>query len=107
MKKYKLKDEVKKYVHSDYSNDICTKDNWISVEDILPNPNNGGTEYEVIGFNKNWIDEDFNPNGTRVCTLVDEVDVWVCAKYIPMHDSYTDNDEAPTHWKPSPNPPKQ
>lgn len=27
---------------------------------------------EVIAFNKKWIDEDFNPNGTRVGFIQDD-----------------------------------
>ena len=27
---------------------------------------------EVIAFNKEWIDEDFNPNGTRIGFLLDD-----------------------------------
>lgn len=30
---------------------------------------------EVIAFNKEWIDEDFNPNGTRVGFMQDDEDV--------------------------------
>lgn len=52
---------------------------------------------EVIGFNPEWIDEDFNPNGTRACTYFDEC--WISAKWNDYSDSYNSRDsESPTHW---------
>ena len=46
---------------------------WISVEDRLPNGDteSNETEVEVIGYNENWVHPDFNPNGTRVCCMDD------------------------------------
>ena len=41
--------------------------NWIKTEDELPPE---GTE--VIAFHHKWIDEDFNPNGTRVGFMQDD-----------------------------------
>ena len=35
--------------------------NWIKTEDELPPEG-----IEVIAFHHKWIDEDFNPNGTRI-----------------------------------------
>ena len=43
-----------------------TDNNWI---DIKERPLEFGEE--VIGYNKAWIDEDFNPNGTRIGFLFD------------------------------------
>lgn len=40
---------------------------WNNTTEIVPNVENKKEAGELIGFNKNWICEDFNPNGTRVC----------------------------------------
>ena len=37
------------------------KNPWIKWNDKKPEEG-----IEVIAYNKNWIDEDFNPNGTRI-----------------------------------------
>lgn len=41
---------------------------------------------EVIAFNKKWIDEDFNPNGTRVGFLED--DGFISAEWNDKWDEY-------------------
>lgn len=41
---------------------------------------------EVIAFNEKWIDEDFNPNGTRVGFLGD--DGFISAKWVDTYDEY-------------------
>lgn len=41
---------------------------------------------EVIAFNKKWIDEDFNPNGTRVGFLGD--DGFISAEWDDECDEY-------------------
>lgn len=43
-------------------------------------------EDEVIAFNEKWIDEDFNPNGTRIGFLTD--DGFVSAKWAMPIDEY-------------------
>jgi hypothetical protein len=66
---------------------------------------------EVIGYNKKWIDEDFNPNGTRQCVLDDMG--WMIARWNASNDCWTtdytsDDDcksEPPTHWISIPNSP--
>ena len=35
---------------------------WQKVSERMPEMG-----VEVIGYNRDWVDEDFNPNGTRVC----------------------------------------
>lgn len=70
---------------------------------------------EVIGFSPGWIDEDFNPNGTRVCFLGG--DGWISAYWCNYHDEYHTRDsvedneqfadskaenQIPTHWMPIP-----
>lgn len=91
---------------------------WISIKD---RPLEFGEE--VIGYNPAWIDEDFNPNGTRIGFLSDYGDDEVegqtvaenpdagprhfCqAKWCNYHDEYhtlygeEDDDEPnmPTHY---------
>lgn len=41
---------------------------------------------EVIAFNEKWIDEDFNPNGTRVGFLQD--DGFISAKWNDEYNEY-------------------
>lgn len=43
---------------------------------------------EVIAFNEKWIDEDFNPNGTRVGFLQD--DGFISATWNNEQDCYED-----------------
>lgn len=53
---------------------------------------------EVIGFSERWIDEDFNPNGTRVCFKHDD-GTWTSAKWIDYLDTYSNDEEIfPTHY---------
>ncbi len=56
-------------------------------------------EFEVIGFNPEWIDEDFNPEGTRVCFQTDSGEKgWCSAKWIDNQDCYhADFESAPTY----------
>lgn len=52
---------------------------------------------EVIGFNVEWIDEDFNLNGTRSCTYFDKS--WFSATWNPNSDTYDSCEfDRPTHW---------
>ena len=44
---------------------------------------------EVIAFNEKWIDEDFNPNGTRVGFIQD--DVFISATWNDEQDCYDKN----------------
>lgn len=55
---------------------------------------------EVIAFNKKWIDEDFNPNGTRVGFLGDDgfisaewEDEW--DEYVTHYEEGDDYDDVP------------
>lgn len=73
---------------------------WIKTSDRSPRD----FGFEVIGFNEKWIDEDFNPNGTRVCVYGDMG--WMIARWDPSDDfwvtDYTEDEycqsEPPTHW---------
>ncbi|WBX78339.1 hypothetical protein PG911_08775 [Tenacibaculum ovolyticum] len=54
---------------------------------------------EVIGFNKEWICEDFNPNGTRLCFQTDAGDSgWCSLRWNNSHDEWFAKDSAPTHY---------
>lgn len=76
--------------------------------DIMP-PEFG---IEVLGFHKDWIDEDYNKDGVRVCFLNDSGE-WQSAMWCGYHDEYhtTSSEEAdeehpqrlaPTDWMPKP-----
>jgi len=61
---------------------------------------------EVIGFHPEWIDEDFNPNGTRV-GFVNADAGFTCARWCNYHDCYETVDNTlenvgdhlmPTHY---------
>jgi hypothetical protein len=93
-----------------YNKSIISNNNWISVEDKLP-----GLLYEVLLFNKEWIDEDYNPKGIRIGFL-DGGHVWCSAFCSCITDYYhrdsnkDDNgfldskaeNQIPTHWMPIP-----
>lgn len=88
----------------------------ININDTKTLPQTG---IEVIGYNEKWIDEDFNPDGTRLCFLQDEEDnTWFSACWCNTQDHwqtlisgednkvyhpYNDNNsDAPTHWTEKP-----
>jgi hypothetical protein len=59
----------------------------------------------VLGYSKEWVDEDFEPNGIRECFYNDGS--WVSAKWFNDQDTwFADYDTVPTHWMPRPTPPK-
>ncbi len=67
---------------------------WVKIENDLPPL---GTM--VDGYNKNWINEDFNQEGIRECFLADE-GYWTSAEWDNEQDCWdADNKSAPTHWK--------
>lgn len=55
---------------------------WHKTSEELPNDELG----EVLGYSPNWINEDFTPDGIRVCFLSD--DGWVSAMWSNEHDCY-------------------
>jgi len=84
-------------------------DTWISVSERIPDQG-----IEVLLFSDKWIDEDFNPNGTRIGYL-DGIAEWVSAYWCNYHDEYhtrtsVEDDsmfaevkaiyQIPTHWMP-------
>ena len=53
---------------------------------------------EVIAFNEKWIDEDFNPNGTRIGFLQD--DGFISATWNDEQDCYdTCSEEGDDYYK--------
>ena len=80
---------------------------WISLNDRKPDAG-----HEVLLYNKNWIQEDYNPKGVRIGYL-DDVSGWVSAYWCSYHDDYHTRNSAqddkrftdfkaanqvPTHW---------
>jgi hypothetical protein len=83
---------------------------WIKTSERLPDDG-----IEVIGFHEDWVDEDFNPNGTRVC-FQNDGERWQSARWYDSQDTYingeervfgdkTDGSLAPSHWMPMPSSP--
>ena len=60
----------------------------------------GDYPFDVIGFNQEWIDEDFNPNGTRICHQNELSESgWTSLAWNNDQDGWFDRDEpAPTHF---------
>ena len=56
---------------------------WVKIDADHPLP----YCQEVIGYNKEWVDEDFNPSGTRIGFLSDTG--FFSAKWIDDQDCYT------------------
>ena len=72
---------------------------WVSVTpETLPDANLG----PVLGFHKQWIDEDFNPKGIRECFVYGDGSEWQSAKWDGYADQWITSDEAPSHWQPLP-----
>lgn len=85
---------------------------WYLTNDFIPEHG-----IEVLGYSKEWIDEDYTPDGIRLCFLND-TKVWTIAAWCGYHDDYhtVNSDEPfdevminrnpPTHWRYKPEPPK-
>lgn len=56
---------------------------WIKIDNEHPLPK----FEEVLGYNKEWIETDFNPKGVRIGYLTDEGN-FVSAKYDPDGEDY-------------------
>lgn len=79
---------------------------------------------EVLGYAKEWIDEDYNPEGTRICFMEDD-GYWITGVFCNVCDEYhttmsgdligdgitpcsmddDGNEVPPTHWIEKPKPP--
>lgn len=75
---------------------------WNKSEEYLPEQG-----VEVIGFHPDWIDEDFNPQGVRVCFINDDGNWWQ-AWWVDYQDSYETyiTESGPSYWVPKPNKPQ-
>lgn len=51
------------------------------------NENTYTTGVEVIGYHPGWVDEDFNPKGTRIGFFTDEGE-FCCARWNDSQDTY-------------------
>ncbi len=68
---------------------------WCCVERNPPSMGDG----PVLGFNKEWIDADFNPKGVRECFIYGDGTEWHTAKWNNCSDLWmTTDDDVPTHW---------
>ena len=76
----------------EYIDSLNLSPNWILTKE---NPLEYGIE--VIGFHPDWIDEDFNPKGTRIGFLLG--DEFISAEWNNDQDCYdTDEKLTPTHY---------
>lgn len=67
---------------------------WIAMADKPLDQN----EMEVIAFHPEWIDADFNPNGTRVGFIGGE-GTFISSRWIDYQDTYENDEEyMPTHY---------
>lgn len=67
-------------------------DAWTNIKDDLPPENTF-----VLGKSKEWIDEDFNEDGIRLCFLFD--DAWNSTSWNNDQDAWDNERTSPTHWK--------
>ena len=77
---------------------------WIPCSERLPD----GIPV-VIGFNPDWIDDDFNPKGVRECALYGDGTEWMTARWCDLHDQWHttyEHEAEPTHWMEYPEPPQ-
>ena len=90
---------------------------WINYKEEKPQ-----FGIEIIGYHHKWVDEDFNPNGTRIGFLSDDgftsafwwdyqdhyeiIRKLDCDNSKAFYQSHIDNAE-PEFWIPIPEPPKK
>lgn len=93
------------------------KSPWINYKEEKP-----PFGVEVIAYHHEWIDEDFNPNGTRIGFLSDDgftsafwwdyqdsyltINKSICEENKDFYVNHIDNTE-PEFWMPIPTPPKK
>lgn len=76
---------------------------WIKVTDELVTFISGKPEFQpILGYSKDWIDEDFNVNGFRECCfgewLSENNNPCLSAKWSGSQDCWYDDDKTmPTH----------
>lgn len=76
------------------------EENWIAINKTLPAEN-----CEVLGYSPKWIDEDFNPEGIRICVYFGGV--WTSSVWNDEYETYESDDTEPTFWRSIPQPPKE
>ena len=53
---------------------------------------------KLLGYSEEWIDEDFNPDGTRECFINGNLG-WTSARYVDYQDCYIEDEESvPTYF---------
>lgn len=68
---------------------------WISMAE---KPLTQADAMEVIGFHPEWIDQDFNPNGTRIGFIGGD-DTFISARWWDYQDTYVNDENVmPTHY---------
>lgn len=75
-------------------------DNWKPINSFDPN-----NQQPTLLFNREWIDEDFNPNGVVEGFMGGEGH-FIAAVWNDCQDCYETENITPTHWQPLPEPPK-
>lgn len=98
--------------------DAHPKSRWINFKGTKPEEG-----IEVLAYNHEWIDEDFNPNGTRVGFVNGDgeftsaywwdyqdsyltINKSICEENKDFYINHIDNTE-PEYWMPIPNLPKE
>lgn len=56
--------------------------------------------FPVLGYNPDWVHEDYNPTGIRECQQCDGE--WSTAAWNATQDDWYNSPEQPTHWQPLP-----
>ncbi|MNS37847.1 hypothetical protein D3C72_700800 [compost metagenome] len=80
--------------------DCLFQPNWkeIIIDTDLPEQ-----ATKVFGYSKEWINEDFNPEGIREChycgTSIEDAE-WQSSKWCNSCDEWHADDTVPTHWLP-------
>lgn len=73
---------------------------WQRIDHELPSVNR-----VVLGYSKNWIDPDFNPEGIRE-SFRDDDGNWISAEWNNDQDCWSTDDETkPEYWMARPTPP--
>lgn len=68
---------------------------WYKLEDF---PLQQEDFLKLIGYSKDWIDPDFNPDGTRECFINGDL-AWTSARYVDYQDCYIEDCETkPSHF---------
>lgn len=87
-------DDLNLYSKTDFTEGAKFAQQFISIEDELPIEGK-----PVLLFSRDWIDEDFCPDGVREGVYFDEI--FVSAKWNNIHDCYDTKTDIPTHWRPT------